>query len=151
MHQPGFSWVSPTDGLTRNAGSEDGSRSDSELQVRLRINDLRIRGPHGVYEEEREAGNEFSVDVELEGDFSSAIDSDRIEASVDVDQVATTVRDINRHNQFHLIESFADAIARGLLAQFPIVSQVTVRVTKLTLVRLESVKSSTAEVIRRRS
>ena len=114
------------------------------------INELRMRGLHGVYQEEREEGNEFSIDVELEGDFSKAITTDAIEDSVDIEQVATLVRDINRQQQFHLIESFADAIGRSLLRRFPILSRVVVRVTKLTLVRLESVRSSTAEVTLRR-
>jgi dihydroneopterin aldolase len=130
--------------------SEDVSSLHSNSTTRLRLNDLRVHGLHGVYEEERISGNEFSIDVELEGDFAIAIKTDAIEHSVDIDQVATLVCDINRHNQFHLIESFADAIGRSLLHRFPILSQVIVRVTKLTLVRLESVRSSTAEVTVRR-
>ncbi len=135
-----------TTDLTTVTGSEDVSSLSNNSRTRLLLNELRVSGLHGVYEEERVAGNEFSIDVELEGDFSKAIETDRIEDSVDIDQVATLVRDINRQNQFHLIESFADAIGRALLLRFPILSRVVVRVTKLTLVRLESVRSSTAEV-----
>ena len=135
-----------TTDLTTVTGSEDVSSLSNNSRTRLLLNELRVSGLHGVYEEERVAGNEFSIDVELEGDFSKAIETDRIEDSVDIDQVATLVRDINRQNQFHLIESFADAIGRALLFRFPILSRVVVRVTKLTLVRLESVRSSTAEV-----
>ncbi|MFC2079337.1 dihydroneopterin aldolase [Candidatus Bipolaricaulota bacterium] len=104
-----------------------------------------MSGLHGVHEEERESGNEFSIDVELEGNFSKAIETDQIEDSVDIEQVASLVRDVNRQNSFHLIESFADAIGHALLLRFPILSRVVVRVTKLTLVRMESVRSSTAE------
>ena len=99
-----------------------------------------------MYEEERESGNDFSIDVELEGDFTKAIETDRIEDSVDIDQVVALVRDVSRQNQFHLIESFADVIGRALLQRFPVLLRVVVRVTKLTLVRLEAVRSSTAEV-----
>ena len=127
-------------------GSEDVSSSSSGSRTRLFINDLRVSGLHGVYEEERLSGNEFSVDVELDGDFTKAIETDRIEDSVDIDQVVALIRDVNRQNQFHLIESFADSIAHVLLEQYPILLRVVVRVTKLTLVRLESVRSSTAEV-----
>jgi len=137
--------------LTIVTGSEDVSSLSNKTKTRLLINELRVRGLHGVYPEEREDGNEFSIDVELEGDFSKAIATDQIEASVDIDQVATLVRDINRQQQFYLIESFADAIGRALLQRFPILSRVVVRVTKLTLVRLESVRSSTAEVTLHRS
>lgn len=119
-------------------------------QTRLLINDLRIRGPHGVYDEEREPGNEFSIDIELAGDLAEAIQTDRIEHTIDIDQVAALVHDLNRQNQFHLIESFADAIGRALLQRFLPLSHVTVRVTKLTLVRLEAVRSYTAEVSNQR-
>jgi 7,8-dihydroneopterin aldolase/epimerase/oxygenase len=132
--------------VTTVIGSEDVSSLSNDSRTRLLLNELRVSGLHGVYEEERVTGNEFSIDVELEGDFTKAIETDRIENSVDIDQVATLVRDINRQNQFHLIESFADAIGRGLLLRFPILSRVVVRVTKLTLARLEFVRSSTAEV-----
>lgn len=132
-------------------GSDDASSLSSGSRTRLLINDLRVSGLHGVYEEERINGNEFSIDVTLEGDLTKAIETDRVEDSVDIDQVATLVRDINRQNQFHLIESFADAIGRGVLLRFPILSRVTVRVTKLTLVRLEAVRSSSAEVSIHRS
>lgn len=103
-----------------------------------------------MYEEERESGNDFSIDVELEGDFTKAIETDRIEDSVDIDQVVALVRDVSRQNQFHLIESFADVIGRALLQRFPVLLRVVVRVTKLTLVRLEAVRSSTAEVSNQR-
>jgi len=132
--------------LTTVTGSEDVSTSGDQSRTRLLLNEIRVHGLHGVYDEERETGNEFSIDVELEGDFTKAIETDRIDDSVDIDHVATLVRDINQQNQFHLIESFADAIGRALLLRFPILSRVVVRVTKLTLVRLESVRSSTAEV-----
>ena len=127
-------------------GSEDVSSSSIGSRTRLLINDIRVCGPHGVYEEERESGNDFSIDVELEGDFTKAIETDRIEDSVDIDQVVALVRDVSRQNQFHLIESFADVIGRALLQRFPVLLRIVVRVTKLTLVRLEAVRSSTAEV-----
>lgn len=131
-------------------GSEDVPSLDIHSRTRLHINDLRISGLHGVYQEERQTGNDFSIDIELEGDFTQALKTDRIGDSVDIDQVATLVANINRQNQFHLIESFADAIGRELLDRFPLLSHVVVRVTKLTLVRLETVRSSTAESILRR-
>jgi len=137
--------------LTIVTGSEDTSSSSSGSRTRLLINDLRVGGSHGVYEEERESGNQFSIDIELEGDFTKAIETDRIEDSVDIDQVAALVCDVSRQNQFHLIESFADTIGRALLQRFPVLSRVVVRVTKLTLVRLESVRSSTAEVSKQRT
>ncbi|MFC2083261.1 dihydroneopterin aldolase [Candidatus Bipolaricaulota bacterium] len=127
-------------------GLEEASILSNGSRTRVFINDLRVSGLHGVYEEERIAGNEFSIDVELEGDLTKAIETDQVEDTVDIDHVVALVQDINRQNQFHLIESLADAIARATLQRFPILSRVVVRVTKLTFARLESIGSSTAEV-----
>ena len=148
MGRTGTKWITFTDGLAKRLGSEDAVQANCSPLVRLLVDDIRVRGSHGVYEEEREGGNDFSIDVELSGDFSCAIQSDRIDDSVDIDGVVTVVRNVNRQNQFHLIESFADAIARALLSQFPIVSCVLVRVRKLTLMKLESVRSSAVEITR---
>ncbi len=123
----------------------------NESRVRLSLHDLRLRGPHGVYADERSAGNEFSVDLTLEGDFSDALARDCLQASVDFDVVAKLVEDVHRQQQFHLIESFADAISRRLMDQFSTLSRVSVKVSKLTLIRLESVQSASAEVVRERA
>ncbi len=148
MGRTGTKWITLTDGLAKRVGSEDAVRPNGNPRVRLLVDDIRVRGSHGVYEEERAAGNDFSIDIELNGNFTCAIQSDRIDDSVDIDRVVTVVRNVNRQNQFHLIESFADAIACALLLQFPILSCVFVRVKKLTLARLESVRSSAAEITR---
>lgn len=118
--------------------------------VRLKVAGIEVAAKHGVYPEERHLGNRFRVDVELDGDFEHAVQSDNITDTVDVDQIVATVRKISRQHRYNLIESLADAIAHALLASDPKVEQAFVRVSKLTLHRLENVASTAAEVTRRR-
>lgn len=119
--------------------------------TRLLISELRVEGFHGVREDERTSGNEFSIDIEIQGDFGRAIATDRIEETVDIDDVVALVRQVNRQHQYYLIESFADAIGRNLLQRFPTLSAVVVRVTKRSLPQLACIASWTAEVVNRRA
>lgn len=95
------------------------------ITVELRA--LRVFGHHGVYEEERERGQDFLFDIELEvGERGS---SDRIEDAVDYSAVARTVREVSDAHTFSLLEALAIAVADELRARFG-VDRATVRVTK---------------------
>lgn len=95
--------------------------------TRLVIQGLELRGRHGVSTEERERPQPFAVDLELEGEFGPV---DELEATVDYTKVIGKVEKINERS-FKLIEAFARAIAEALLADFPSVGRVAVRVRKL--------------------
>lgn len=80
------------------------------------VHDLRVFGHHGVYAEERERGQEFLFDVELEVAERGA--SDRHEDAVDYVEVAQTVKDVSDGRQFTLLEALATAIADELERRF---------------------------------
>jgi 7,8-dihydroneopterin aldolase/epimerase/oxygenase len=95
--------------------------------ITVELRGLRVFGHHGVYEEERERGQDFLFDVELEvGERGS---SDRIEDAVDYSAVARTVREISDAHTFSLLEALAIAVADELRARFG-VDRAIVRVTK---------------------
>jgi dihydroneopterin aldolase len=95
--------------------------------ITVELHDLRVFGHHGVYEEERERGQDFVFDVELEvGERGS---SDRIEDAVDYSAVARTVREVSEAQVYSLLEALAVAVADELRARFR-VDRATVRVTK---------------------
>lgn len=129
---------------------QDRDDQTTASRVQLSLNDLRFHGPHGVYDDERARGNDFSVDVRMEGDLTAAIADDRLESSVDFDQVAAVVLNVHRKQPFVLIESLADAMARSVLEHFSLLTTVAVSVRKLTVRRLDSVQSVSAEVVRTR-
>ncbi len=105
--------------------------------TRLVVANIEIVGRHGWYPQERENGNRFRIDVELEGALERAIASDRLEDTIDYTKVVAAVRDVNASKRFRLIESFGGAIADELLRRFPRISRLTVRVRKLAPPGLE--------------
>jgi len=93
----------------------------------VELNGIELHGFHGALGWEREHGQRFLVDVELEvGDAGS---SDRLEDAVDYRDVATCVREVSDGRAYHLLEALATAIADELVARFP-VERVSVRVRK---------------------
>jgi len=95
--------------------------------VIVELSGLRIFGRHGVYPEERERGQDFLYDVELDvGDRGA---SDRLEDAVDYDEVARCVKEISDGRAFELLEALASAVADELLRRFS-PSRVVVRVRK---------------------
>ena len=94
--------------------------------MKIELRGLELFGHHGVTEEERERGQLFVYDVELEVGERGA--DDRIEAAVDYREVAEAVREV-AERRHRLLEALATAIADTLVERFP-VDRVRVRVRK---------------------
>jgi 7,8-dihydroneopterin aldolase/epimerase/oxygenase len=95
--------------------------------ILVELHGLEVFGRHGVTEEERERGQTFCFDVELE--VSDAALSDRLEDTVDYNEVAACIRGLSDDNQFALLEALAATVADELVARFH-VARVRVRVRK---------------------
>lgn len=95
--------------------------------ITVEVQDLRVFGRHGVHEEERERGQDFLFDVELEvGERGT---SDRIEEAVDYVEIARVVQAVSEGEQFNLLEALASAVADELERRFA-PERVRVRVRK---------------------
>ena len=82
----------------------------------VEVSDLHVFGRHGVHEEERERGQDFVFDVELEvGERGT---SDRLEDAVDYVEVARMVREVSDAHRFALLEALASAVADELDRRF---------------------------------
>ncbi len=95
--------------------------------ITVELRGLRIYGYHGVNPEEREHGQDFLFDIELDVDNRGS--SDRLADAVDYTEVARAVKDISDAHAFDLLEALASAVADEMRARF-LVERVTVRVTK---------------------
>ena len=85
---------------------------------RIVVRDMVFYAYHGVYEAEREIGQRFEVDVELELDLRPAGLVDDIDVAVDyVDLYGVVEKTVNQHS-FRLVEGLAEAIARGVLSSY---------------------------------
>jgi dihydroneopterin aldolase len=84
--------------------------------ITVEICELRIYGRHGVHEDERERGQDFLFDVELEVGERGM--SDRLEDAVDYVEVARAVQEVSDARQYALLEALASAIADELDRRF---------------------------------
>ncbi len=100
-------------------------------------------------EAERERGQLFAIDAEIEFDFP---DRDELSETVDYVRVIERIRELNETSSFQLIETFAHAIAETILKDFRQVRRAAVRVKKLrpALAAGITLDAVAAEVIRSR-
>lgn len=84
--------------------------------ITVELRDLRVFGHHGVYAEEREAGQDFLWDVEL--DVGERGTTDRLHDAADYTEVARTVQEVSDGYQFALLEALATAVANELERRF---------------------------------
>jgi dihydroneopterin aldolase len=95
----------------------------------IRIRGIRGIGHHGVFAHERADGQEFSVDVCLDVDATTAAGSDDLVDTVDYGQVANAVHALIVGEPVDLVETLAERIARSCL-EFDGVTRVAVTVHK---------------------
>ena len=84
--------------------------------ITVHVHHLRVFGRHGVYEHERERGQDFVFDVELE--VGERGRSDRLEDAVDYVEVARAVQEVSDARQYALLEALAAAVADELERRF---------------------------------
>ena len=96
------------------------------MRTTIELQGLELHGHHGVLEQEREQGQRFLFDVELD---VARPREDAIDSAVDYREVAATVREVSDGRAFTLLETLAASVADALLARFP-ASRVRVRVRK---------------------
>jgi dihydroneopterin aldolase len=116
---------------------------------RLRLDDVRFYGHHGVSKAEQAVGVWFSVDVEMSVDLTPAAISDELTAAVDYGAVARRIVQIGTDGRVNLIERLAGRIAEELLREFP-ADAIRVRVRKLTPPLEGLVGTPSVELTRRR-
>jgi dihydroneopterin aldolase len=97
------------------------------VSVVVELRGLELRGRHGVLEHEREAGQPFLYDIELE---LPEPPGDELGGTVDYREVVSLVRELSDGRQFQLLESLAAAVADALLERFAQVERARVRVRK---------------------
>lgn len=95
---------------------------------RLWIRGFRLFGRHGAHEEERQQGQTFWVDAQIELERPSR--QDELNATVSYVEVIKLMQRINQAKSFRLLESFAAALAEGIVEGFSEVRRARVRVRK---------------------
>ncbi len=84
---------------------------------------------HGFYEEEREKGNDFIVDVHVTTDFTRAAESDEIDGTVNYETIySITKEEMTIPNK--LLERVAQRILERLFNSFKSASTIEISVAK---------------------
>ncbi len=95
----------------------------------LRLKNMTFHAYHGVWDEEREIGQRFEVDMELMVDVGAVAKTDKLRDTVDLYTVFQTVEAVISEQKFNLVETMAERIADRVLQDFS-VSELLVRVRK---------------------
>lgn len=96
----------------------------------IRIKNLKIFAYHGVYEQEKEQGQNFCVNAVLFTDTEKAGKSDDIADAVDYGAVCLFIDNYMRENRFDLLEAVTRHVAEELLLAFPAIQKVELEVEK---------------------
>jgi dihydroneopterin aldolase len=91
---------------------------------------LRFHSYHGVLEQERVVGNDYLVDVRLAVRIDKAMESDRLEDTINYAEIHHLIKkEMVQPSQ--LIEHVAGRISQRLFDRYAVVTGVDLRITKL--------------------
>ena len=96
----------------------------------IRVHRLAVFARHGVLPEEAAIGQRFFISFDAAVDTRAAGTSDDLTKSVSYADMSDIVVGIATTRRFKLLEALAEAIATDILAAFPLVEAITVRVDK---------------------
>ncbi|MBR1890026.1 MAG: dihydroneopterin aldolase [Alloprevotella sp.] len=97
----------------------------------IRLENLRFHAYHGVIEQERTIGGEFSLDIEiLLQPQDSALQDDNLDGTANYASICNAVAE-EMNQPSNLLEHVAHRILKRLLADFPVISQAKVYIRKL--------------------
>lgn len=116
---------------------------------KIKLTHMIFYAHHGAFEEERKLGQRFEIDVELGLDFSKAAEEDRLDLSIDYEQVYHRIHAVVTEKKFYLIEAVAQNVAHYILNEFA-VDEVTVRVRKPSVPIRGSLDHVEVEITRKR-
>lgn len=98
--------------------------------AKIRIVGLEFYGYHGVLDAERQVGHRFRADISATVP-DSAVHADNLESTVDYAAMARLVVDVSSAGSFLTVEALVGRVGTEIMATFPIVSELNVRIAKL--------------------
>ncbi|MFE4106085.1 dihydroneopterin aldolase [Almyronema epifaneia] len=102
------------------------------MKDNIQISGIRAYGYTGALPEEQVLGQWFEVTLTLWLDLSVAGQSDRLSDTHDYVSIVQATQQIIQSQKYALLEKLAEAIAQAALANDQRLTQVQVRLTKLT-------------------
>ena len=98
--------------------------------MKIFVSDIQFLAFHGVTEMERSLGHRFRVDLVADVD-ETASTTDRLNDTVDYSKMAALAVELCNKDASRTVEHACERIGHGLLGEFPLMREVTVRLSKL--------------------
>jgi 7,8-dihydroneopterin aldolase/epimerase/oxygenase len=94
------------------------------------LRDIRIKAPVGVYDFEKQEGNEFSITISITADFAKSSLSDELGDTLDYAQVHQIVVDVMK-NPANLLEHVAQNIVEKITLLDFSITKIFIQIKKL--------------------
>lgn len=94
------------------------------------IKDARFHAFHGVMEQERKVGNEFSVSLSVDVPYSEGMKDDKLEATVSYADLYAIIAE-EMKNPRNLLEAVAISIGNRIISEFEEVSSGSITIVKV--------------------
>ena len=98
--------------------------------ITIELNDLEFYAYHGVYEEEKEKGNTFIVNLSVTGEFDKAIREDDLTGTIDYEDLFSLVQK-EMGIPSNLLENVVGRIRTSIKEQFPDIKSIAISLEKL--------------------
>lgn len=95
------------------------------------IEDMEFFAFHGHYDEEKFAGNRFSVSIYLWTDTSKAEKTDNLDDALNYQVVYAIICDLMKNTKSNLVENLASNILDALFNRFAKLQKARIRIAKL--------------------
>ena len=95
----------------------------------IELIDLEFFAYHGFYDEEQKVGNKYSVDIKLETDLINARKSDKLNDTINYEDLYKITKDIMKVST-RLLEHIAQKIITEIGSRFPQIKSCEVSVSK---------------------
>ena len=96
------------------------------------VEGIKIYAYHGCFKEEADIGTNFQVDVVLDTDLTIPAQTDKIEDAVNYQSVFSIIKE-QMAIRSNLLENVANRIMSMLFENFPMVTKIKLKVSKLNV------------------
>jgi len=98
--------------------------------VKIELLGLEFFAYHGVYSEERKSGNNFLVDLSIEGDFDDAVENDKLNSTIDYEKLYAVIAE-EMQVPSKLLEHVGGRILNRILNGHPEIKAINIAIDKL--------------------
>ncbi|MEA1973560.1 MAG: dihydroneopterin aldolase [Candidatus Cloacimonadota bacterium] len=118
--------------------------------MKIRLNEMKFYGYHGVYQEERNLGQRFIVNLTVSTNPDKDREIRKLEETIDYTKIYSEIEDIMENQQFHILEDCANVILDAIFEKFPKVVCANVAIQKPSVPMKAHLKSVEIEIEGRR-